>query len=196
MATLIRAKRRPLILFDADNVLYEWEAQYIEDCLALDPNYPVIPLGQRTEMDVIAKGTPTSDISYRVKNRPGFYLDLKLNDYAQEALAEIEDAGADVMICTAPSLDNPTCASDKHAAITRDFGRARAKRTIITSDKTVVMGDALVDDKAQITGLMTPQWEHVVYDRSYNRHVANRRMMDLRHWRDALGHLLEHEFVA
>ena len=196
MAHFIRPRRRPLALFDADNVLYEWEAKYIEDVLAIDPEYPVIPLGQRTEMDVLASNAHSSDIGYRVKNRPGFYAELALVEYAQECIAEIQDAGIDVMICTAPSLDNPTCASDKHMAITRDFGRSMAKRTIITSDKTVVMGDVLVDDKAEITGLMTPQWEHIVYDRSYNRHVTNRRMTDLRNWREALGHLLEQEYVA
>jgi 5'-nucleotidase len=190
------AKRtRPVALIDADNVLYHWEKKFIAEVLEIDPTFPIIPLGERTEMEMRDHKGLEPDLFIKVKTRPGFYYDLEPMEYAKEALDEMEDAGIDVFICTAPSLGNPTCASDKFAAIARDFGKRRANQTIITKDKTLVRGNVLVDDKPEVTGLMVPEWEHIVYDRSYNRHVGNRRLNGWENWTTDLDFLLEAALV-
>ena len=191
----IKPRRRPIALVDADNVLYHWEKRFIAEVLEKDPAYPIIPLGERTEMEMRDDKGLEPELFISVKTRPGFYYDLEPMEYAQEGLDEMEDAGIDVFICTAPSLSNPTCASDKYAAIARDFGKNRADRTIITKDKTAVRGDILIDDKPTITGLMIPEWEHIVFDRSYNRHVDNRRLSEWRNWKTDLDFLLENVLV-
>lgn len=177
---------KPILLFDADNVLYQWEHNFVRRTLEIDPNHPVMPVGTRTEMEMGLDGIE-SEIVIRVKTAPGFYLELEPMEGSQEALPEIEKFGFDVFVCTAPALSNPTCASDKFAAIRRDFGKSLADRTIITKDKTMVRGDGLIDDKPIITGVMDPTWEHIVFDRSYNRHVSNRRMNgDWSNWEEIL----------
>ena len=181
----------PIILVDADNVLYKWEEKFIADVLDIDPTYPIIPLGKRTEMEMRDNDGVESELIIKVKTRPGFYFELEPIEGAKEALEAMEAAGFRVFICTAPSLSNPTCASDKHAAITRDFGRKWADRTIITKDKTLVHGDALIDDKPEVTGVMQPSWEHFVFDQSYNRHVANQRINgDWSNWEEVLKPLM------
>lgn len=183
--------RKPIILIDADNVLYHWEKRFISDVLELDATYPIIEFGQRTGMEMVDKNGREADITVRVKTRPGFYFDLDPIEGARAALEAMEAAGYDVFICTAPSLSNPTCASDKHAAITRDFGRKWADRTIITKDKTLVRGDLLIDDKPEVTGVMDPVWQHVVFDQSYNRHVTDKaRLVGWDGWETVLVPLL------
>ncbi|MCT7149596.1 hypothetical protein M1196_23400, partial [Salmonella enterica subsp. enterica serovar Oranienburg] len=71
---------------------------------------------------------------------------------------------------------------------------------IITTDKTLVRGDILIDDKPVISGELPEystgtnharSWEHVIFDQSYNRHITNRRrILD---WGDigALAEILE-----
>lgn len=41
-------------------------------------------------------------------------------------------------------------------------------RLIITSDKTKIRGDLLIDDKPYITGSEYPAWEHVLFTAPYN----------------------------
>lgn len=176
----------PILLVDADNVLYQWERNFLRRVLEADPSYPVHPVNTRTEMELAVNGVE-SDLVLQVKRTPGFYLELEPMDGAQEAIPEIRKFGFEVLVCTAPALSNPTCASDKYAAIKRDFGKELSDNTIITKDKTMVRGNALIDDKAVITGLMTPTWEHVVFDRSWNRHVPNNRINgDWSNWEEVL----------
>ncbi len=40
----------------------------------------------------------------------------------------------------------------------------------ITSDKTLVTGDILIDDKMDIKGKRSAEWEHVIFGRPYQVH--------------------------
>ena len=42
-------------------------------------------------------------------------------------------------------------------------------RIIISTDKTTVRGDVLIDDKPIITGSMQPTWRQLMFDAPYNR---------------------------
>ena len=44
----------------------------------------------------------------------------------------------------------------------------------MTSDKTVVRGDVLIDDKPAITGAHHPVWKQLLFEAPYNRHVTDR----------------------
>ncbi|WP_260680734.1 hypothetical protein [Arthrobacter sp. KBS0703] len=50
----------------------------------------------------------------------------------------------------------------------------------------------LIDDKPGITGNMTPTWQHLVFDQSYNRSLAEApRLREWKDWEAALYPLLE-----
>lgn len=40
-----------------------------------------------------------------------------------------------------------------------------------------VTGDILIDDKPSVTGVESPEWEHVLFDQPYNRDVKDKRRM-------------------
>lgn len=56
---------------------------------------------------------------------------------------------------------------DKH------LGPQFVERIILTRDKTVVLGDLLIDDKDTILGQEEiPSWEHILFTCCHNQHLA------------------------
>lgn len=85
--------------------------------------------------------------------------------------------GIGVRVCTSPMVENATCHSDKAKWLARVLGPSWAKEAIMTSDKTLVQGLVLVDDKPIIKGTVErPTWEHVIFDASYNQGIAGSRV--------------------
>jgi len=110
-----------------------------------------------------------------IMEHPGFYANLDPFPGAREALNSMVEEGHIVSLVTSPWVTNITCASDKLAWVERYLGLGWAKRTIITSDKTLVRGDILIDDKPDITGDYAPTWEHVYFSQPYNIDSAPER---------------------
>ena len=54
-------------------------------------------------------------------------------------------------------------------------------RVMLTKDKTLVRGDILIDDKPEISGSLSPVWQHWLYDAPYNRHINTPRRI---RWQD------------
>jgi 5'-nucleotidase len=71
--------------------------------------------------------------------------------------------------------------------VEKNLGPDWVKRVILTKDKTLVKADFLIDDKPEITGAeAVPVWEHILYDRPYNR-GANRKRLTWANWKEVLG---------
>lgn len=96
--------------------------------------------------------------------------------YAQQLKAEAAKEGIDVIICTAPHVQNRSCHSDKANWVRIKLNEAWAKNMIMTHDKTLVQGLVLVDDKPKIKGALTPTWQHIIFDTSYNRDAHGPRV--------------------
>jgi len=130
----------------------------------------------------------TSELLRNIMNDRAFYRDVQPYPGAVEAIHKMVEAGHRVDFVTSPWLSNPDCASDKYVSVAQHFGREMAGRTIITKDKTLVMGDILYDDKPLITGhYVNPSWEHVLIDQPYNQTSTHlRRIFDLTQWEDVL----------
>lgn len=122
-----------------------------------------------------------------VMDAPGFYAGLEPIPGALDALVEMVDAGHDVALVTSPWPTNPTCASDKLTWVLRHLGYDWAHRTIITSDKTRVHGDYLIDDKPTVTGSLPASWEHVLYSQPYNKDIARPRITDWADWKEVIA---------
>ena len=70
-------------------------------------------------------------------------------------------------------LTSAFCAAEKYAWVERHLGAEWKGRILITSDKTLVRGDVLIDDKPLITGAeASPAWAHLLFDAPYNRPEA------------------------
>ncbi|KZE41369.1 5' nucleotidase, NT5C type [Microbacterium sp. T32] len=112
-----------------------------------------------------------------VQATPGFYAGLAPIDGAIEGLYLLRDLGATVKLCSTPDATNPTCASDKVDWVANHVGTAWVKDLILTHDKTLVRGAVLIDDKPEVTGAVVPEWEHIIFDQPYNRHVTGKRIL-------------------
>lgn len=178
------------VLVDMDDVVAEWGAGYDQ---LLDEHGDVaagIPRrGDRKDWDLrTGRSAAERKIIEQVMQEPGFYRFLRAVPGARTALRQIRDAGHDIRFVSAPYISNPTCASDKIAWIARHYGSRWAQRVILTTDKTVVRGDILIDDRPDITGGDVPTWEHVVFTQPYNEHITDRRRLSSwSDWRDILG---------
>lgn len=175
------------VLVDMDGVMCKWQDMYDALLRKHYPHIPVFPFDQVTRF----KTQSFYADEYRAEiaemmNMPGFYRDLEPMDGSVQALHTMKEAGIDVFLCTAPYVTHKTCASEKMEWVEQHLGSAWLNRTIITSDKTLVRGDVLIDDKPNIKGAMTPTWKHIVFDAPYNRGIEP-RLDDWNEWHSVLG---------
>lgn len=166
------------ILVDADGTFLNWGSEW--DFHALPLQHLKLPLTEvQSSFDLTLGLTDEGKAAVlKIMSHPGFYRNLQPFPGAVEALNDMLAEGHDVHIVTSPWIDNVTCASDKLANIEETLGKGWAKRTIITSDKTIVRGDILLDDKPDIDGSITPTWEHVYFTQPYNRDRTDKRRLD------------------
>jgi len=67
----------------------------------------------------------------------------------------------------------------------------------MTTDKTTVRGDVLIDDKPKISGSQRPAWQQILFTAPYNTSVNDKPRLD--HWKDweqAVLTAVRGEFVA
>lgn len=178
------------ILSDADGVLVNWGLAWNQAMDGLGERAINIPRHEQQVTFNLNAGRTQDErkLIAEVMSREGFYRDLEPIPGAKQALKEMLKAGHDVRIVTSPWVSNPTCASDKFNWFVRHYGAQWGQRVIITTDKTLVRGDYLIDDRPEVTGVETPVWEHVLFDQPYNRSVEGRkRIVNWRDWESVIG---------
>ncbi|MBI4447700.1 5'-3'-deoxyribonucleotidase [Candidatus Woesearchaeota archaeon] len=121
-----------------------------------------------------------------VYHAPGFIKSLPPMEGALEALLEMEKAVKEVFICTSPLTNYKNCVREKYEWVEQHLNSNWVKKIILTKDKTIVRGDILIDDKPEIRGVEIPSWEHIIYDRPYNRHITNKRRLTWQNWKEIL----------
>lgn len=175
------------ILIDQDGVIANWGKHWDHVLNTHWPESRVPRHGQQRTFNLKAGlDAYDSDVVDMVMNHPNFYRDLEPIDGAAEALNRMVELGHEVSICTTPWITNITCASDKLAWLETHIGAGWAKRAIITSDKTRVRGDLLIDDKPEVKGSHVPDWEHVLFDQPYNQGLPQRRITSWADWEHVL----------
>lgn len=115
----------------------------------------------------------------------GFIRDLKPIPDSIEAINDLAKKN-EVFICTVPLLEYRNCSYEKYAWVERNLGLEWTKKIIYTRDKTLVRAELLIDDAPEVTGLKSPEWEHVIFDAPYNRHAPGRRVT-WRNYREVLN---------
>lgn len=175
-----------MILVDMDGVLADWGGNYSRHLDERGAHESIRRHPDQRSFDLFEGVDPEHHhVIHSVMEHPGFYAELEPLPGAVEALDQMMWNGFEVLIVTSPWPSNPTCASDKIDWAVKHFGKPWAKRVVITSDKTVVVGDYLIDDKPTITGYLNdPAWRHILFDQPYNREIDQPRMSDWSEWRD------------
>ena len=99
----------------------------------------------------------------------GFFRDMPPIDGAVEALHTMVDAGYNVRLCSSPLKKSPACAAEKVEWVSRWLGQDWVDRLILTKDKTLVIGDILIDDAPVAKGeSLKPTWMHVYFAQPHN----------------------------
>jgi 5'-nucleotidase len=90
---------------------------------------------------------------------PGFYRNLPPYPQAVESFKKLTNK-FEVYILTAPSWQNPSCYTDKRLWVEEHLGDSAYKRLIISNDKSLFTGRALIDDRLKY-GVTKFRGEHI-----------------------------------
>lgn len=177
-----------LILIDMDGTVADLSGRFVEQYNAL---YPDEPVGPRTEWDLGSGIAPARQAeAWGLLSKEGFFAGLDPLPGAVEAFHRLRAAGHDTVFCTSPYIASRWCESEKRHWVETHVGTAFGKNMVITKDKTLVRGDVLIDDKPEITGRLTPAWQHVLLDQPWNAHATLPRIArDWSDWEHVLGRL-------
>ena len=157
-----------IVLVDMDGVIADFEQGH-QAKLDLYSYPKEWAAKDRTDWDILSS-IPVADRDkvLRMWHAPGFFADLKPIAGALEAMQRINKKH-DVFICTAPLMHSGTCSAEKIHWVKWWLGNDWVKKVIISSDKTLVQGDVLIDDRPNVSGLLTPRWKQWLFAASYNR---------------------------
>lgn len=176
------------IILDIDGVLSDWEGEFLNRWRKTHPDKKYIPLENR-EGFRISEQYPSEYLEHvrDIYNAPGFYENLPVMAGAPEALEELHKAGHIIYFCSSPMVPRyENCVLEKYHWVKENLGEKWIPRIILTKDKTLVKGDILIDDKPHIEGHAEPEWEHIIYDAAYNRHVENKKRITWDNWKEVL----------
>ncbi len=176
-----------IILVDQDDVLADFTGELLRRCQEEMPDENWLPFEAHSEL-YFYKNYPVRLHAQilAVNWNPGFFCSLQPIPGALDGIKEMLALGLDPLICTSQIASQPTCVQEKMEWIIHYLGRDFARRTGINADKTTVRGRILIDNRPEITGRLTPEWEHVLYDRPHNRHVVNKRRLTWQNWKQTL----------
>jgi 5'-nucleotidase len=181
--------KKPIILVDQDGVLADYTKRYLE---VIADHFPELPFLLPEEADKFdtEKHFPEEYHAQidALSVQAGFFRSLPPIPGALDAMREMLSLGYDVRICTAPKKVFHHCVPEKFLWVEQHLGREWVERIVMTRDKTLVSGAILIDDKPKVTGVRKPEWEHIVFDRPYNKNAKGRRC-DWSNFRDVLPSL-------
>lgn len=176
------------ILVDMDGVICGWGDEWdlrVKDLYHLG----LRPTNEQEDFDLTKHITTPEGMEafLSIMNAEDFYKVLKPIPGAREALNEMVAEGHDVRIVTSPWLSNPTCAADKIAWVEKHIGEGWAQRVVITRDKSVVLGDVIIDDKPHLDNADQAVWRHIYFTQNYNKDLPGPRISDWSHWREVIA---------
>jgi len=181
------------ILIDIDGVIGDFDQEFLQRWRSRHADKIYIPLEERTTFYI--KDQYPKELKPLVDEillESSFFRDMLPVPGAKEALEEMSGKGFEVFICTSPLSTYGNCILEKYEWVERFMGMSWVKKVILTKDKTIIRADLLIDDKPLITGVENnPSWEHILYDRPYNRGI-NKRRITWDNWKEVLpSHALQ-----
>jgi 5'-nucleotidase len=176
-----------VVLVDQDGPLADFEQGFLDRWRELHPDEDAVRIEDRRTF-YLRDQYPAHVRAWvdEIYNAPGFYRNLPPTPGAVLAMQEMLELGLEVRICTAPLSRYENCVLEKYEWTERNLGRDFTRRMIVTKDKTLVKGRFLIDDRPTINGVARPEWEHLLFDCPYNRHVSGKRTVTWSNWREVL----------
>ncbi|ELK12376.1 5'(3')-deoxyribonucleotidase, cytosolic type [Pteropus alecto] len=140
------------------------------------------------------RGLPPAGLPPPLPREPHVPLDERRGFFAREQYRALPpDRRTEVFICTGPLMNYDHCVGEKYRCVEKHLEPQFVERIILTRDKTVVLGDLLIDDKDSIQGREeNSRWEHILFTCCHNQHLAlpppRRRLLSRSdNWREIIG---------
>lgn len=182
---------KPVFLLDMDGPIAHFDLAFFDLCDRQD-----IPVNCTLETQVHRFGTDhIEDKGLRNWVRRHIYnsrwfLDLTVVPGAQEGVRRLQEH-FDVWLCTKPLEENKNCRDDKAAWVEKHFGRDLVRKLIITPDKTLVNGIALLDDAIKPEWMEAGTWKGIVFTTPWNQEGSVWEHYPHWCWEDDINDLLE-----
>ena len=185
----------PIVLLDMDGVVVDWDAGFTK---AWANRSPI----DRTKSYAMEECVPAAHRAAAIElfHSKGFFRGLPPMAGSLSAVKAMAAKGYRVFFCTSPVLTSENCAGEKYEWIRAHLGNEWVSRVIVTSDKTAVRGDVLIDDKPKIVGMHLPTWRHLMFAAPYNQAAAGvapvapaGRLASWDGWEEALSNVLRGE---
>ena len=175
------------ILVDMDGVIADFDGEFLKRWRERHPEKFFVPFDRRRSFYVLDEDPPElHPLVMDILTEPGFFRTMMPIAGAKEALLHMDTLGPEIFLCTSPFSPYQNCVLEKFQWVENFLGTKWVDRIILTKHKTLVRGDILIDDKPRITGVDVPSWEHILYDRPYNR-GGDKRRLTWATWKDVLG---------
>lgn len=173
--------KKDIVLVDMDGVLADFNRATIS---FLRKKYPEIKIPEMSRR-YVHENFEDIDLKKDILNlhiQKGYFLNLKLIKNAKEGWQRIIDLGYKPIICSSPLTKNPYCEQEKRQWLKKYFGETVSQEAIISSDKYLHDGIALIDDNPDIEKEESASWQHVIFATSYNENVDNK--LRIKDWQD------------
>ena len=185
------ATRRLTILVDMDGVVADFDNYIVEKYNLLHPESQI----PKCLIDNSRLIHPLQTEEYRdrlndIMCLPNFFAEIPVLPGAVEAVNAMKAEGHQIYFVTSPKTSNPTCADDKLRWIRKYFGHDMRHNTIISKDKTAILGDLLFDDRISITGGCKPIWQHYLFSTPFNAYVETTKRVSWDTWREVVSTFL------
>ena len=189
-ASTFNCMANKIILVDLDGPLADLESEFLRRWREKFPTEFFIPLEQRRTFFLNDEYPEhlRKEASLIIAS-DGFFASLSPVTNSVSSIKEMASSGNNVVVCTSDIYMSPTSLADKRAWVQKHLGHDFAKTMIFTRDKTLIRGNYLIDDKPEITGLLVPHWEHIIFDQPFNRNIINKARIkqDWLNWRKILN---------
>jgi 5'-nucleotidase len=180
-----------IILIDIDEVLADFEAALTSEWQKLYPHTLLFPSGSRKHYYIgqDEEGNKSELVS-KIIHREGFFEQLQPLPGAIDAIKLMQHYNHQIYLVTSAGVSYPNAASEKYRWVERHLGKEFLSCLVITPAKSIVRGDILIDDRPSFRDERLASWEHVLYDKSYNKTVPRKRRITWENWTDELPELL------
>ena len=170
------------VLVDMDNTICDFDGEVVRRFTDKFPGQTMLTTSAATRRNWgIAEDVrePYSEEVKKIFRESGFAESLPPIAGAARALKEMLAEGYDVRLCTSPLVNQPMGVGEKFVWVAAVLGDEWKKRIIITSDKTMVKGLMLIDDKLAIVDEKSvcnpPEWKQYAACRLTRHHPFARK---------------------
>ncbi len=176
-----------IILVDMDDVLADFDGYFLGVWRKRYPDKFFIPMNERQKFYMRDEYPPELlEQMTKIFTEKGFVASLSEIDGGISAVKKMKELGHEVFICSSPMRQYQNCVAEKYEWIEKHLGFEWTTKLILSRDKTLIQGDILIDDKPEVEGAAVPKWEHIIFDKSYNRHIKDKRRITWADWEETL----------